>query len=292
MALLELGAIGVFGFLIHQSRKTESQKSEEEHKRRITPYYFDKGITEEKFKNIVLQAGRHIKRVEELTSDGLIVSGSFRSQSGLISCDFEIDFNDYGHITGRYWISSENPESSIPEHIAQNICNLLQPFSYADVEDKSSDAEVNLTRKTNLRKKKYDLSDIGIRIAMLVSLIATFLYFESLKIFFPLLLVESIILFIFTIIQWRNRIHRERGEIKATVSSGQLIGRDYNEVKRSLEKAGFTNIRLKRSEDLVWGILKKSGEVKSVSINGNTNFDSSNWFPTKAYVEITFHAFR
>ena len=94
------------------------------------------------------------------------------------------------------------------------------------------------------------------------------------------------------IIQWRNRIHRERGEIKATVSSGQLIGRDYSEVKRSLEKTGFTNIRLIRSEDLVWGILKKSGEVKSVSINGNTNFDSSNWFPTKAYVEITFHVFR
>lgn len=127
---------------------------------------------------------------------------------------------------------------------------------------------------------------------MLAFLIVTFLYFKSLKIFFPLLLVESIILFIFTIIQWRNRIHRERGEIKATVSSGQLIGRDYNEAKRSLEKAGFTNIRVKRSEDLVLGILKKSGEVKSVSINGNTRFDSSDWFPMKAYVEITFHAFK
>ena len=101
---------------------------------------------------------------------------------------------------------------------------------------------------------------------------------------------------------WRNFVepiqclspakNRERGEIKATVSSGQLIGRDYNEAKRSLEKAGFTNIRLKRSEDLVWGILKKSGAVKSVSINGNTMFDSSDWFPVKAYVEITFHAFK
>lgn len=292
MALLELSAIGVLGFLIHQSRKAESQKSEEEHKRRTTPYYFDEGITEDNFKNIVLQAGRHIKRVEELTSDGLIVSGSFRSQSGLTSCDFEIDFNDYGHITGRYWISSENPESSIPKHIAQNICDLLQPFFYADSEGESSGVEADLARKTNLRKKKYNLSDIGIRIAMLAFLIVTFLYFKSLKIFFPLLLVESIILFIFTIIQWRNRIHRERGEIKATVSSGQLIGRDYNEAKRSLEKAGFTNIRVKRSEDLVLGILKKSGEVKSVSINGNTRFDSSDWFPMKAYVEITFHAFK
>ena len=60
--------------------------------------------------------------------NGLIVSGSFRSQSGLTSCDFEIDFNDYGHITGKYWISSENPESSIPKHITQNICDLLRPF--------------------------------------------------------------------------------------------------------------------------------------------------------------------
>ena len=102
MSLLELGAIGVLEFLIHQSRKAESQKSEEEHKRRTTPYYFDEGITEEDFRNIVLQASRHIKRVEKLTSDGLIVSGSFRSQSGLTSCDFEIDFNDYGHITGKY----------------------------------------------------------------------------------------------------------------------------------------------------------------------------------------------
>ena len=67
---------------------------------------------------------------------------------------------------------------------------------YADVEVKSNDVEVNLTRNTNLRKKKYDLSDIGIRIAMPASLIVTFLYFKSLKIFFSLLLVESIILFI------------------------------------------------------------------------------------------------
>lgn len=43
---------------------------------------------------------------------------------------------------------------------------------------------------------------------MPASLIVTFLYFKSLKIFFSLLLVESIILFIFTIIQWRNCIHR------------------------------------------------------------------------------------
>ena len=115
----------------------------------------------------------------------MIVSGSFRSQSGLTSCDFEIDFNDYWHITGKYWISSENPESSIPKHITQNICDLLRPFFM-----------LMLRLNTNLRKKKYDLSDIGIRIAMPASLIVTFLYFKSLKIFFSLLLVESIILFI------------------------------------------------------------------------------------------------
>ena len=44
------------------------------------------------------------------------------SQSGISEWDFELDFNDYGKITGTYWISSDNYDSMIPETLG----NLIQ----------------------------------------------------------------------------------------------------------------------------------------------------------------------
>lgn len=52
---------------------------------------------------------------------GAKVYGSVRSQSGLTEWDFTIDFNDYGKISGAYWLWSENEDSLIPEYIAKEM---------------------------------------------------------------------------------------------------------------------------------------------------------------------------
>lgn len=41
---------------------------------------------------------------------------TIKSNSGLSVWDAEIDFNDYGHISGSYWLTSENPDSTVPDY--------------------------------------------------------------------------------------------------------------------------------------------------------------------------------
>lgn len=66
-----------------------------------------------------------------------------------------------------------------------------------------------------------------------------------------------------------------------------LKGENYQYVKSTLESAGFTNIELIDLDDQ--GMFKKDGEVTSISIGGNTSFDSSDYFDKDVTVVITFH---
>lgn len=43
------------------------------------------------------------------------------SQSGISEWEFELDFNDYGKITGSYWIYSDNYDSMIPKALGNSI---------------------------------------------------------------------------------------------------------------------------------------------------------------------------
>ena len=44
-----------------------------------------------------------------------------RSNSGLTTWSARVDFNDYGHLTGNYWLETDNTESVIPEHFANSM---------------------------------------------------------------------------------------------------------------------------------------------------------------------------
>ena len=44
-----------------------------------------------------------------------------KSNSGLSTWSAELDFNDYGHLTGAYWLSTENTQSIIPKHFADAL---------------------------------------------------------------------------------------------------------------------------------------------------------------------------
>ncbi len=93
----------------------------EEKKRKNTPCSFNDKITEEEFKYIAEAACSSIKRVIEVSVEGPIVNASVRSQSGISNWQFKIDFNDYGSVTGKYWLTNENSDSQIPSVIAERI---------------------------------------------------------------------------------------------------------------------------------------------------------------------------
>lgn len=83
---------------------------------------FKDGITEEEFTYFASLAAKQIEEREvEIKVDGSVVSGVVRSLKGSTVWLFKVDFNDYGHITGKYWITSENNDSQVPYRIASEI---------------------------------------------------------------------------------------------------------------------------------------------------------------------------
>ena len=118
--------IGLVGSLLSNAR----EEAEEERRRRDTPCRFVDGFSEYEFESMVKRAGKKIRRISELTVEGPFVYGTVRSQSGISEWSFQLDFNDYGHITGSYWMTTDNSDSSIPDRLGHLIqCELQNsPF--------------------------------------------------------------------------------------------------------------------------------------------------------------------
>ena len=89
--------------------------------RKGTPCNFDNGIDKETFYAIIEKECQAINRIENYQIDGTLIRAKVRSQSGISEWKFTIDYNDYGKITGNYWITSKNSDSKIPETLANRI---------------------------------------------------------------------------------------------------------------------------------------------------------------------------
>ena len=74
------------------------------------------------------RARRGIKRIRSLQVEGPVISGTVRSQSGLSDWSFKIDFNDYGKLTGSYWLTSGNKVSNIPTVLADRIVEQINDY--------------------------------------------------------------------------------------------------------------------------------------------------------------------
>lgn len=111
---LIIGVIGTGAAMLIKDTLKEAERKE-------TPCNFDNGISKSEFYEIIEKECTAIKRIKEFTVDGPVVRAKVSSQSGISEWRFKIDFNDYGKITGNYWISTKNQDSKIPETIAKQI---------------------------------------------------------------------------------------------------------------------------------------------------------------------------
>ena len=114
----------------------------EDKKRRNTHCNFSDGISENDFAALSMCAGKGVKRLT-LFVKGTVVYGKVRSQSGLSEWNFEVDYNDYGHITGKYWLWSDNTDSKIPQVVADRISSSIRCFLESN--DDSSENECDDT---------------------------------------------------------------------------------------------------------------------------------------------------
>ena len=114
--------------LLHQANKEEQAKLEEDKRRMNTLCSFDGSISYEEFQSAVHSAAKTIRRLKVLEIDGPIVRCSVRSSSGISTWEFSLDFNDYGDITGKCWINSDNDESTIPSVFVDRIQEELNAY--------------------------------------------------------------------------------------------------------------------------------------------------------------------
>lgn len=162
MGFWEIIVIGSIGFFVKKMINSADEAAEkrkrlqrEEEKRKRKRCCFNDGISEEIFHQIVKQSVRYIKRLTYFYIDGSIVYGTVRANSGLSEWNFKIDFNDYGHITGKYWLESDNVESNVPTIIAERISSMIRSFPAGFEQSKSSSkcAAINAYEK---KSEKYN----------------------------------------------------------------------------------------------------------------------------------------
>lgn len=78
--------------------------------------------------------------------------------------------------------------------------------------------------------------------------------------------------------------------INPGVLSEELIGLDYKDVETSLKDQGFSNIHSEALEDLFGIDVDDEGKVRTVLINGDSDFSETDQFPADASIVILYHS--
>lgn len=93
--------------------------------RKRTAFRFYDDLSREEFSRIVAESRKGIKRLISISCTGSTVTGVVRSQSKLTEWTFRLDFNDWGRLTGSYWITSENDDTVIPKVVGDRISSAI-----------------------------------------------------------------------------------------------------------------------------------------------------------------------
>lgn len=123
--LFTTGLVGIGLHILRKEYRETKQAKEEEEQRRNTPCLFINGISKEEFEQIVRRSAKRIKRIEDVSINGAFIYVTVRTQSGIGTWNFSLDFNDYGNVTGTYWRKTDNHDSKIPEVLGDMIREAL-----------------------------------------------------------------------------------------------------------------------------------------------------------------------
>lgn len=303
MGFLEFAVLGGMGLFFkkmldsaNESAEERKRAQREEEKRKRTKCCFSDGISMDEFRHIVKQSVRYIKRVKILPIDDAIVYGTVRSNSGLSEWNFTIDFNDYGHLTGKYWLQSDNEDSDVPRVIAEKISALIRSFpdgfkqsqsSSKGTEYDNSNATVTDSCGNETESKHFDEMWQARKVVKKAAKKKAFK--DKIKVFACLALL-SVLLDIFAFVFY---LHKETQKfINVTVASTEAVGADYDQIVEKLEEAGFTNIYIEPEYDLEIENIEDEGKISRIEINGNNEFNDLSQYPYDARIDIIFHALK
>ena len=122
--------------------RTVYRNAQETRRRKSSPLSFDDGLSQEDFVEIATAIARRTPRVIGVDIVGMTVDLHIKSNSGLSDWYAEVDFNDYGHLTGSHWINTENSDSQIPSHFANAVSAQIEErtATYEHVRDRQAQA--------------------------------------------------------------------------------------------------------------------------------------------------------
>ena len=257
---LLLGGIASYG--IHKMKQANEEemrrieeKLNEERKRKACRYSFDEGLSEDAFKTIVFSCSKKIKRIEKVEIDELEISCLVSSQSGFTQWRFDLDFNDYGELTGKCFVRSDNKDSNIPKRLNDMIYEKLEPYiegfeDYSKVSSKEQEKDKHTTEeKVEVKKEQKN----------------------NLK-------LKRLKAFLFN--------HKK---IATNINSTELYRKDYLKVKKHFINEGFTNVKLHSIKDIYIDNKKQVGEIECVTIDGISSFDNNFMSSYDAEIIITYH---
>lgn len=342
---------------------------ETEKRRQNTPFYYPECISEEKFRIIAETSIKTMKRkfASFNVADGRIY-GTIISQSGISEWDFCIDFNDFGKLTGEYWLHAENDDSIIPRRIAETVKYAIREIllensklsqtaekSVIDIEEEefvAGDDKENKTEELPSEQRKQKKPSWATRhkgfvfISILISIVLMFglyAYYQYQKLVLMGYEETSLIGLDYNVVVEKlanqgfsdistedipdlslseenqaNLVTDIRLEGKPTfdedtkysydksivivyhslklcnapVTSKEGKGANYTDVTNKFKDAGFVNVKTDVKYDIITGWLVTDGEVSSITIDGNEDFDCFNEFRPDAEVIITYHTLK
>ena len=226
--------------------------------RKQMPCRFKGPFTFQVFKSLAVDTARQISRIKRISMHDAVVRVTVKSQSNLSDWEFVVDFNNWGHIDGTYWMYSENDDSSIPKHygniLSGKVCDYLNSHGIV-VPNFSGIVDANTSLGTE----------------------------NSLNTNYTVNYTEDILRKIF-----RRGIRSIHVEYNNTFFRGEHV----YPVISMLKKNGFVNIRSIPIEDVDNKNSHYIFKVESVSIAGATNFQYGRIFPHNAEVLIYYHSRR
>ena len=110
---------------------------------------------------------------------------------------------------------------------------------------------------------------------------------DWIMVFFCFALLLGIAVVPLVIMNLNETVAKNEGKVCAGFYR-DLVGEDYKTVEAHFEAAGFTNIELIDLDDSGMAFWK-DGKVETISVGGDTSFDTTDWFEPDTTVVISYH---
>ena len=242
---------------------SESSIDDDIDKRRYTSCKFYNSITEMAFDQLVSEIVPKLPRYVSHNRNGAIVHVTFKSNSGLTEWSARIGFCEYGTLTPNYWIESDNGDSPLPDYLGREIAKQLGPL----LEQGRADSKTNEASNEDESGKGDWKVIIGFFAAMVVICVALLSY--------PYI---------------DRAIHR--GQSKMPLSSQALIGKNYEDVEKSLTDSGFTSVQTIAKGDLPWflPINLDADKIAEVQVDGIDSFSEGDWLDSDINIILYYHS--